>query len=206
MKKIISWVLSIGVIVALIVCGIILHRHDSKDVSVTLTGIDVNETIQNDYTLINDSNVVFYESQITLSDKLDSNYVANVENVINIFQLNDTSYQCIHSLVDGVANDTIIKVNDYWMEDAKIDFFKIIPFQLALDAVANSQLYPNVHIVTLRSPLGPNVGNPFYIFGQVTSVDGITEEVMTCEEMFERIFHIEPKNNDTLSVEVDTIK
>lgn len=205
MKKIIKWVLSIGAIVALIICGIMLNKPtEPESVSVTLTGIDVNETIEQDYTAINDSDVLFYESQITLSNVLDSNYVADVKSVTNVFQLRDTSYQFIHEIVDGVQTDSVIKINDYWLEDQKINFKQVIPFGIALDAVANSQLYPDVHIITLRAPLGPNVTNPFYIFGRVTSVDACTEEVMTCEEMFERIFHIEPKN-PTDSISNDSI-
>lgn len=211
MKKILSWVLSIGVIVALVICGIVLHKPTNPSVSVDLNGIDVNTTIATDYAAINDSNAVFYESQITLENVLDSTYSATVVNVVNIFQLADTSYQFIHELKDSVVVDSVVKVNDFWMEDCNINFMSIIPLSIALDAVANSTLYPNVHVITLRSPLGPNVTNPYYIFGKVTSVDAVTEEVMTTDEMFEKIFHVVEEDVTVLdsvvtdSVVIDTV-
>lgn len=203
MKKLFNFVM----VICTIITSSMLTACDTSDSSrsVELGGIDVTASIDNDYTIINDSDAVFYESQITLSNPLDSTYKATVSSVVNIFQLKDTCYQFIHELKDSVVVDSLVKVNDFWMEDARIGVNSVIPFKIALDAVANSNLYPNVHFITLRLPLGPNLTNPYYIFGKATSVDAVTEEVMTIEEMFERIFHVENSSVMNDSVQTDSV-
>lgn len=177
------------VVAVLAFVGWYLYTDNGIEVApteVSLSGVEVDSTIPNDYAVVNDSVAIFYETQVTLENDLDSTYSANVVSVVNVFQKRDSAYMFTHL----VGSDSLSVVNDFWMEDSPIDFNSIISFKDALDSIANSDLYPHVKFVTLRRPLGPNVTNPYYIFAKVAAVDAVDGRVMTFEQMMDEIFVI----------------
>lgn len=218
MTKILKWVLPFAAIAVMCWFGI---SHRMTDKSVLLSGIDTAATLEADYEVVKNENdtvdAVFYEQDIKLAKKLDTTYLAKVTEVRNIIQQGYICHEFVHTLTTDSSWTTVHNTyEDVWMECVAIDLDSItVSLRTALNALANNELYKKSAIsnIVLRSPLGPHIANPAYIMGRVSAVDAHTEEVMTIDEYFAKIFKgdntmdIDNINlNGTFKVEKDSIQ
>lgn len=191
------------VALAALVIGYFIWNDNSTDEKINVSvNVNVEQMIADDYAAIEgeDSDttaLVFYESQIRLGEKLDSTYDANVVEVVNVFQRGRWNYQVKHVINDSIDERTINKGRGFWGEDLAIDVNKILPLDIALEAVANSEYdVCGMNNITIRKILGPNSSaseNGFYMFGRKTCVDLTNEEVMTFDEMIKRVYDTSEK-------------
>ena len=126
-----------------------------------------------------------------MKEYLDEDCSGAIESVTNVFQTLDENddprvYRFTHT-----ADTTIVKVDfGWWCEDVILDGEEInLTFVEAFEkAMTSDAVKPHSRCCTLREPLGPNVINPQYIFGNVNAqlyVDATTGDVVTENPAFE---------------------
>jgi hypothetical protein len=121
-----------------------------------------------------------YEADGTSSSGL-TNDPLKIDQIRVVFQNSNNTTVIIKSNGWGTFDEPIL-IDEPWLEDVIIEW----PVHMDLDeanqlkeAAGFKQLYG---AVTLRNPLGPKIGNPYYIFGSNPTqpyifVDTITKEV-----------------------------
>lgn len=142
-----------------------------------------NQKLVEDYNkvLAVDSTALLYESMIDFDTTVDNGDV-KIDIVQNVIQAHDTCYMFVHTAVGG---DSLVKVNDYWMECIKIDPTKVISLDSALTRLQMADLpKPKSNKCVLRYILGPNSlkEHPCYYFGDnhhkpFVKVDCVTSDV-----------------------------
>jgi hypothetical protein len=164
MKKLLIFIISFVTICTLTCC------HQKKHEPVQLGGINADTTMIIDYNNLKSDypDIVFYESQITLNQYVDSIDSLLVINVVNIFQNEDTVFTSTYSLIDDtVINHSLSKEKGYWLEDCSIEAIHEISLSNAINILYQTDcIKPHSVNVTFRQPLGPKILEcPYFIFG-----------------------------------------
>lgn len=170
----------------LLICGALLAMlmtacnecSNHKEVPIDTTSyLNYDEIVVQDYDYVASQveQFYFYEAEVEFDSTLNTG-TTNIVAITNIFQIEDTCYQFIHT----TDMDTLIKVQGYWMECGDMTARNAIMFDDVMEIISPYRDKLNTRYMTLRRLLCPPFPTtPWYIFGrQLLAIDAATGEII----------------------------
>lgn len=155
-------------------------------------GINVEEINQADYNYMSENygDFKWYECEILLNDFLNKENDGTIAELVNVFQVNDSINSQVYKFQhfpDGTTN--VDSIMGFYVENLNMTLEDItIPYDSAYSLIMSVNYpKPESRHVTIRKPLGPQICNTQYIFGNKNSqlwVDAFTGEVKTSNPAF----------------------
>lgn len=190
MKKIFILLMAISVVFAMVSCKCTSNEQKTEEPVLAELVLENVVSADREYMFLHyDGKYNFYESCVEFEDFLDSDSLATVHGISNVFQVPvvddgtsfDSKVVAIAHVADKSGED--VKEHALWVGDKPINDEEIkITLAQALEKLYASN-YPKPHsrYVVLRKELGPNPdANAQYIFGNSQAqlyVDAVTGEV-----------------------------
>lgn len=133
-------------------------------------------------------NYFWYETSVTLKNFLDEENNAEIDEVVNVFQLDEGDPQVVISTHNSLI-DKVEIFNSFWIEDFDMSNDSIVvTFKEAFDAIMAVNLpKPHSKHVVLRKPVGPIPCNPQWIFGNMKEqlwLDAVNGTIKTSNPAF----------------------
>lgn len=188
MKKIVSFCLAALAAVAI---AVLLWLDRSGAVSVEQTVADDKACVEAEYP---GKEYVWYETMVALKDSLRSGKDAEVDSVINVFQVNtpvDSVNLHTEVLTFTHKGDSVNveHFDDLWIEDFPLVDAEIkVTFMEAYELLMETNIpKPRGACCVLRKMTGPIEANPQYIFGtmnDIVFVDAVTGKVSDVNPSF----------------------